>query len=159
MRHSFPSNFEPTSATVRPRSAAAWPWLPGRAILIYIKMSRRDSISLRWERRCPLISTSNFFYSSVTMPKNGLIVQRCSYSDCCPSNFSKDVFLKARVWHFFIRAVHMSTQTKAEVDVLMQRVRATGSKPWVASGDARFLVAPYACLGASQPRLPPSLHR
>ena len=60
---------------------------------------------------------------------------------------------------FFIRAVHMSTQTKAEVDVLMQRVRATGSKPWVASGEARFLVAQYACLGASQPRLPPSLHR
>ena len=56
---------------------------------------------------------------------------------------------------FFIRAVHMSTQTKAEVDVLMQRVRATGSKPWVASGDARFLVAQYACLGPSQPRLPP----
>ena len=33
----------------------------------------------------------------------------------------------------------MSTQTKAEVDVLMQRVRATGSKPWVASGDQSSL--------------------
>ena len=31
-------------------------------------------------------------------------------------------------------------------------VRTTGTKPWVAFGDARFLVAQYACLGATQPR-------